>query len=114
MVEQYNVWLFVFSQGLLVTFSLNESNNQLVPETSVLRCLGQGFLCLKEPPLWGSLPNTVSWHVDQFLNFASWLIFSVHTVLTDCDHRVSTDGSDLPAEILVMISPSKGWCKCLT
>lgn len=74
---------------------------------------GAGILSPKELPVWGSLPNTVSlWHVNHFFNFASWLVF--FTVLTDCDHLVSTDGSDLPTEILVMISPSKGWCKSLT
>lgn len=69
-------WLF-FSQGLLLTFSFDGSNNQLVSYWDQCPPVpGAGILSLKELPRCGSLPNTVSlWHVNYFLNFASQLIF---------------------------------------
>lgn len=76
-----NLHLYGFSQGGLVTFSFNGSNNQLVPNWDQFPRVPRAvILSLRETSLDGSLPNTVSlWHVNPLLNFIPINFFSLHS-----------------------------------
>jgi len=68
---------------MLVTFIFDGSNNQLTPKWDQFpRVPGAVILSLREPPLQGRLPNTLSlWHMSHLLDFVSQFISSVHTVM---------------------------------
>lgn len=71
---QSNLCLFGFSQGMLVTYNFNGSNNQLVPNWDQFPSVPEAVTCsLREPPRQGRLPNTVISAWEPFIELSSMI-----------------------------------------